>query len=205
MNDRFWLVRKVLGLTITEIANKIGVRHQAINLWEKNINPFPPARQKEICDLYGINLSWLATGEGEMLNKPLTEEQQQRLDFLLNRGDSMNGRLQLLREKLGLSRAKFASRLDVRSGLISAWESGEQQIDEPFLRIICDEFGANKEWLVSGQGDMFVLSTKRGTTVNIEAVAEIVIKCFDALPPKVQEATLEVIRRVLEARKDADK
>lgn len=65
-------------------------------------------------------------------------------------------RLALLREELGLNQSEFAKKLNVTSAAISKIEKGKGNLTERMMNDICREFMVNKEWLISGTGDMFV-------------------------------------------------
>ena len=65
-------------------------------------------------------------------------------------------RLALLREELGLNQSEFARKLNVTSAAISKIEKGKGNLTERMMNDISREFMVNKEWLLSGTGDMFV-------------------------------------------------
>ena len=62
-----------IGITQSEIAAKLGVSQQAVYL---NGQPFGKKVAQKWSDLFGIQYSWLLTGEGTMLkeNTPISEE-----------------------------------------------------------------------------------------------------------------------------------
>lgn len=68
----------------------------------------------------------------------------------------MTARIKQLRKQLGLSQDEFANKLGLKSrGKIANIEFGKIPVDESFLNLVCTVFGVNKEWLISGDGDMF--------------------------------------------------
>lgn len=68
----------------------------------------------------------------------------------------MISRFKQLRKQLGLSQDEFANRLGLKSrGKIANIEFGKVPVDESFLSLVCTVFGVNREWLISGEGDMF--------------------------------------------------
>lgn len=68
----------------------------------------------------------------------------------------MNERLKSLRQHLGLSREDFAKRLGLKSrGKIENIELGRTVPDEAFMRLICNTFKVNYDWLVNGTGEIF--------------------------------------------------
>ena len=66
----------------------------------------------------------------------------------------MGERFKRLRKKLGLSQIEFAKRLGLTRGAISNIEAGKVQPKPLLIDLICSTFRANKEWLVSGTGQM---------------------------------------------------
>lgn len=61
-----------------------------------------------------------------------------------------------LRQKLGKTQQEFADRLGVKQNTIALIESGKRNISEQLLLSISREFGANLEWLRTGEGEMYV-------------------------------------------------
>lgn len=70
----------------------------------------------------------------------------------------MEKRLKELRNELGLSQAKFAQQIQKSPGYISNVETGRIGLSDYTVDVICTEFGVSKEWLLSGEGSMFVSS-----------------------------------------------
>jgi len=66
MKDRIKEIRKSLGLTQQEFADKTGLKRNSVANYEigRN-NPIDPVI-KSICREFGVNEMWLRTGEGEM-------------------------------------------------------------------------------------------------------------------------------------------
>ncbi len=67
----------------------------------------------------------------------------------------MNTRVQLLRKKLNMSQKTFGNKLGVTGAGISKIESGQRNLTEQMLLMICREFNVNNNWLRHGTGEMF--------------------------------------------------
>lgn len=68
---------------------------------------------------------------------------------------TINERVKVLREELGLSQEAFGEKIAlVRSG-VSNIESGKRGVTDRIIKLICQEFYVNEEWLVDGNGDIF--------------------------------------------------
>ena len=84
MQDRIKTIRKTLGLTLNEFANRIGISNQAVSHWEHG-RPVPESRIRSICQIFNINEEWLRNGVGDMfLEQPKTDLQSYSDDEVLN-------------------------------------------------------------------------------------------------------------------------
>ncbi len=80
----------------------------------------------------------------------------------------MKQRLKLVRKKLGFTQEEFADRLGIKRSAISNYEIGRNIPIDAVLSLISREFNVNKEWLRTGEGEMFIAAP---TTV-LDAVAK---------------------------------
>ena len=67
-----------------------------------------------------------------------------------------NERVKLVRDNLGLTLEKFASKLNVTSMAISNIEKGNRNLTERMAKAICREYSVDYTWLTTGEGDMFI-------------------------------------------------
>src|SRR5690606_11565879 len=69
--------------------------------------------------------------------------------------ETINKRVFFLREKLGLNQEDFGGKIAiVRSG-ISNIENEVRKVNERTIKLICQEFNVNEDWLRFGIGKMF--------------------------------------------------
>ena len=68
----------------------------------------------------------------------------------------MNDRIKELRTALKLSQKAFGARLGVTDAAISSIESGRRNLTDQMEISICREFNVNKNWLRTGEGEMFL-------------------------------------------------
>lgn len=74
------------------------------------------------------------------------------------RGDAkLKDRLKQLRKTLGLTQQAFADKLGVKRNTVGQWECGINPLTDQTIFSICREFDVNKEWLCTGEGEMFVI------------------------------------------------
>ena len=70
LNERIREVRKYLGLSQKDFAEKVGISQRAVSWGEQPGNNVPDSTIKSLCIVFRISESWLRTGEGEMLEQP---------------------------------------------------------------------------------------------------------------------------------------
>ena len=71
---------------------------------------------------------------------------------------AIGARVREVRQSKGyeLTLAEFGERLGVKGQTISTIELGTGRLTETMKRLICLEFGVNRRWLETGEGEMFV-------------------------------------------------
>lgn len=74
MNERIKELRKTLGLTQQEFADKIGVKRNSLANYETGRNTPLDAIVVSICREFNVNEEWLRTGEGAMFLQRSREE-----------------------------------------------------------------------------------------------------------------------------------
>lgn len=67
MNERIRELRKALGLTQQEFADRLGVKRNTIAQYETGRNSPIEAVITSICREFNVNEEWLRTGQGDML------------------------------------------------------------------------------------------------------------------------------------------
>ena len=75
MKERLKKLRKHLGITQQEFADKIGVKRNSYANYETGRNTPIDAIIVSICREFDVNEEWLRTGEGEMFEQ-MTEQQK---------------------------------------------------------------------------------------------------------------------------------
>lgn len=75
MNERLRKLRKTLGLTQQEFADRLKVPRNTIGGYEVGKSNPSDAAVNNICNTFNVNEHWLRTGEGEMFIE-LTKEEE---------------------------------------------------------------------------------------------------------------------------------
>ena len=75
LKDRLRELRKTTGLSQTDFAEKLGCGRGAIKNLEEGKTGISSTFADLICRIYGCNIVWLETGDGEMFREPTIDEQ----------------------------------------------------------------------------------------------------------------------------------
>lgn len=69
-------------------------------------------------------------------------------------------RIKQVRKESGLTQAKFADRLNLKKSTVGNYEVGLLIPSDRTIADICRVFDINETWLRTGEGEMYVLSTR---------------------------------------------
>lgn len=107
-------------------------------------------------------------------------------------------RLREVRRVLGdPERSTLVESLGVSVGAIARYERGEAEPTAAVIARYKSEFGINTDWLVSGEGEMYVDPTKAPVSAGLRAINEVVFTEVGSLVAKVH--TEEGIKLPLKA------
>ena len=113
MKERIKELRKSLGITQQEFADKLGLKRNTIGTYE--IGKAVPSDRvvSDLCNKYNVNEEWLRTGEGEMFVALNRTQQIAQLTADLFKGekDSFKERLLLALAKLDESEWKVLEKI----------------------------------------------------------------------------------------------
>lgn len=103
LKDRLRELRKTTGLSQTDFAEKLGCGRGAIKNLEEGKTGISSTFADLICRIYGCNVVWLETGEGEMFREPTIDEQIAGFvgDVLSDKGDEFQKRVMCILASLG--------------------------------------------------------------------------------------------------------
>ncbi len=144
MNERIKELRKVLGLTQQQFADKIGIKRTTIATYENGRNTPIDAVISLICLKFNVNETWLREGSGDMF-----------ISSDIKVINSMNERIKELRKALGLTQQQFADKIGTSRTNIGKYEASAGTPSKAIISLICREFNVNETWLRDGFGDMF--------------------------------------------------
>jgi DNA-binding XRE family transcriptional regulator len=67
----------------------------------------------------------------------------------------MNERIKELRRRLGVTQKNFGEKIEISQKTINDYESGRVGVPKTSIKLICDNYNVNREWLETGEGEMF--------------------------------------------------
>jgi len=75
MKNRLKELRKVLGITQREVAERLEMDVGTVGKWECGLQDIPATRIYQICNEYNVRREWFERGEGEMFKPCKTEDE----------------------------------------------------------------------------------------------------------------------------------
>ena len=67
----------------------------------------------------------------------------------------MDQRIKEIRKYFKLNQGEFGERIGVKQSTVTAYETGSREPSESVIMAICREFNVSREWLETGEGEMF--------------------------------------------------
>lgn len=125
----------------------------------------------------------------------------------------MKDRVKKIRIDNKLSMEKFGERIGITKASVSRIESGENNPSDQTIILICKEFGINKEWLLTGKGDIYDVPEDETAAVVSDLLEESnpfydiiisIMKSYKKLDNKSQAALNDLIRECLDNLKKRD-
>lgn len=110
----------------------------------------------------------------------------------------MKERLKELRKALGLTQAAFAEKIGAKQNTVATYEMGRNTPRDPVIHSICKEFGVNKDWLLTGTGEMFAPDPQDELAALAEKyhyspAAGLLIEKFISLPDDRREVIIKFL------------
>lgn len=68
----------------------------------------------------------------------------------------MHERIKSVRKSLGMTQKQLGEIMNVNQQTIAMWENGSRVMQKPTLALFCTALSVNREWLETGEGEMFV-------------------------------------------------
>jgi transcriptional regulator with XRE-family HTH domain len=107
---------------------------------------------------------------------------------------SVNARIKAVRKALGLSQRTFCKGIFLSHSFYAQIESGTRKPNERVYELISNKYNVNKEWLLTGKGEMF-----SGPAPDVEL--EQLIEIYKELDPLFREYIMLQIKQLLGVQK----
>lgn len=125
MQERIKTLRKTLGLTQKQFAEKIGVKQNTVAQYEIGRNIPTDMAINLICREFGVNEIWLRTGVGDLFQK---KERSQEMTELF--ADLMNDRPESFRTRLITALLRFSPEGPEWAALESIYNSIQSEAEK---------------------------------------------------------------------------
>lgn len=184
VKERLKLYLKESSIKGIDFCNSIGVSSGFIAGMRESIQP---DKLKSIAIKYPeLNIGWLMTGEGNMLNGAPINKTSKLAEII---------------KELGLSSAQLAEKIGIKEYSVEKMLSGELPVGPNTLKKLESEFNINPEWITRNKGTMFIESKTSpinadGDTINIEMEKELkrLRASIDALIEKNERLEAELAK-----------
>lgn len=78
-------------------------------------------------------------------------------------------RIKIIRKNSGKTQEQFGKEIGVSKMSVTYYESGTRTPDQSKLKLMCEKFNINEEWLLTGEGDMHAPLTREAEIAQIAA------------------------------------
>ena len=157
INSRILKLRKDLGLTQPQFANRLGISQGHLHRIEKDKVAVSDKIIKQISLTLKVNEGWIKLGIGDIFYTTPPK----RFDSDSFRRDSSqdNGiglRIKKLRKKLKMTQINFARDIGISISWMRQIESMNYTISDKLLAEIANRYNASLPWLLRNEGEMFI-------------------------------------------------
>jgi transcriptional regulator with XRE-family HTH domain len=114
--------------------------------------------------------------------------------------DEVNDRLKQVRKFLNLTIREFSEKIYYSHSVYGQVEFGSREANDRILQLISSRFNVSKEWLKTGEGEMF---TAPPPDIRLEKILEIYNMVDDTLKDCLVEQS-KILLRIYKDRNDKD-
>ena len=122
-------------------------------------------------------------------------------------GEILKDRILKIRKDSHLTQDAFAEKLNLSKNFVWMLEKGERVASERTIIDICREFNVNKEWLLTGKGEMYDMPEDETAAIVSDLLEEDnpfysliigIMKTYQNLDPKSQNALKSLSQDLLD-------
>lgn len=94
--------------------------------------------------------------------------------------EALGERIRQVRDRFDLSQRKLANIIRIHQSTIALFEKGRRPVKDLYIKMICDEYGVNYEWLSTGRGEMLPPETfeKYAQNQNLSGIDREIVRIF---------------------------
>ena len=107
-------------------------------------------------------------------------------------------RIEQVRRRLGLRQCQMAEKIAVPQTTYSRYENAERTPTWEFVKVLCNKFDIDDDWLYSGEGSMFKSKTETPANQTLQAEIETLKKEIQDLDKQNKELGDELRKRLTE-------
>jgi transcriptional regulator with XRE-family HTH domain len=105
--------------------------------------------------------------------------------------ETIQDRIVKVRNSLGLTQKDFSKNIYVSQTYYSNVENGERPLNDRIIALICSQYGVNKEYLLSGKGEVF---SENLPDIHLQQLLEI----FNELEKPFKEYIIQQVKMLAE-------
>ena len=109
--------------------------------------------------------------------------------------DEIHDRLKKIRDHFKLSIRDFSKKIYFSHSLYGQVECGNREPNDRIIQLISSKFNVNKEWIITGKGEMF---TSPPPDIRLEKIMEI----YNTIDDSLKECLLEQSKILLKVYKE---
>ena len=115
---------------------------------------------------------------------------------------NINERIKQIRKDVKLSQEEFATKINLAGNSISRIENGSRNPSERTLSDICQRFNVNKDWLLTGNGEMYDENNTLGilallqTEFDLDTMDIEIIKGYIHMAPIERQVFKDFIKNI---------
>ena len=112
--------------------------------------------------------------------------------------DEVRKRIKQVRQSFNISQRDFAKQIYISQTLLGDIELGNRNVNDRTIQLISTEFNVNKEWLLTGEGEMF-------SAPPVDLQLENLIGIFNQLDKGLRDYLLDQSKGLLKIQKEKTK
>lgn len=107
-----------------------------------------------------------------------------------------------LRAHLRLTQQEFADKIGVKRNTVATYEMGRSTPSEAAITLICREFDVRREWLETGEGEMFIqrdvgILEQLAQEYHLDGKARRLVENFLSLSPENREMVIKAFENAV--------